>query len=201
MAVQQGAVARAPLQWGSGGDLRSSFKGTTTPSKAFVKTTQAFPRLVTKCNAAFSVTEQKGADSSLADVEADGRVFNFAAGPATLPAKVVKQAQEELFNWRGSGMSVMEMSHRGKEFMGIIQKAERDFRELLKVPDNYAVLFLQGGASTQFSAIPLNLCGPEDVADYIVTGTALSALGSCWSEKFSLHVATCVFASVSNGLL
>jgi len=171
MAVQQGVVARPQF---AVGDLSSSFKGASIVNAkvAFPNGVRAFPRLVTKCTATSSVAEQKGADSSLADVEADGRVFNFAAGPATLPAKVVKQAQEELFNWRGSGMSVMEMSHRGKEFTAIIQKAEKDFRELLKVPDNYAVLFLQGGASTQFSAIPLNLAGPEDVADYIVTGAA-----------------------------
>lgn len=175
MAGQQGMVARNPSVVRAVGDLSSSFKGAASfNAKAFpsgVKVAQAFPRLVTKCTAAPSIAEQKGADSSLANIEADGRVFNFAAGPATLPAKVVKQAQDELFNWRGSGMSVMEMSHRGKEFTAIIQKAEKDFRELLKVPDNYAVLFLQGGASTQFSAIPLNLCGPDDVADYIVTGT------------------------------
>lgn len=172
-AVQQGVVARNQF---AVGDLSSTFKGATVSNtRAFpsgMNATQAFPRLVTKCAATSSVAEQKGADSSLADVEADDRVFNFAAGPATLPAKVVKKAQEELFNWRGSGMSVMEMSHRGKEFTAIIQKAEKDFRELLKIPDDYAVLFLQGGASTQFSAIPLNLAGPEDVADYIVTGSA-----------------------------
>lgn len=173
MAVQQGVVARNQFAVRGVGELRSSFKGAAVVNaKAAPRSVQAFPRLVTRCTAVSPVAEQKGADSSLPD---DARVFNFAAGPATLPAKVVKQAQDELFNWRGSGMSVMEMSHRGKEFTSIIQKAEKDFRELLKVPDNYAVLFLQGGASTQFSSIPLNLCGPEDVADYIVTGS--------WSDK------------------
>lgn len=170
------AVKQARTQFALG-DLSSSFKGSSIANAkvAFPNGVKAYPRMVTKCMATSSVAEQKGADSALADVEADGRVFNFAAGPATLPAKVVKQAQEELFNWRGSGMSVMEMSHRGKEFLSIIQKAEKDFRELLKVPDNYAVLFLQGGASTLFSAIPLNLAGSEDAADYIVTGS--------WSDK------------------
>ncbi|KAH7433932.1 hypothetical protein KP509_07G093500 [Ceratopteris richardii] len=105
----------------------------------------------------------------------EGRVFNFAAGPATLPASVLKQAQAELYNWRGSGMSVMEMSHRGKEFLSVIQNAEASLRSLLNIPDDYAVLFLQGGATTQFSSVPLNLCKAGDAADYIVTGS--------WSDK------------------
>lgn len=107
--------------------------------------------------------------------ELDGRVFNFAAGPATLPTRVLKKAQEELLNFRSSGMSVMEMSHRSPEFLSIIQKAESDLRDLLKIPGTHEVLFLPGGASTQFSGIPLNLCEPEDVVDYIVTGS--------WSDK------------------
>jgi phosphoserine aminotransferase len=81
------------------------------------------------------------------------------------------KAQSDLFNWNESGMSVMEMSHRGKEFLSIIQKAESDLRKLLNIPEDYAVLFLQGGATTQFSAIPLNLCIPDDTVDYIVTGS------------------------------
>eukprot|EP00250_Pteridium_aquilinum_P004134 c14364_g1_i1 orf=395-1690(-) len=107
--------------------------------------------------------------------EDDGRVFNFAAGPATLPASVLKKAQEELYNWRGCGMSMMEVSHRGKEFLSVIQNAESALRSLLQIPDDYAVLFLQGGATSQFSSIPLNLCGPSDSADYIVSGS--------WSDK------------------
>ena len=103
------------------------------------------------------------------------RVFNFAAGPATLPEKVLLKAQSELYNWRGSGMSVMEMSHRGKEFLSIIQKAESDLRTLLNISDDYSVLFLQGGATTQFAAIPLNLVNPNDTVDFIVTGS--------WSDK------------------
>lgn len=108
-------------------------------------------------------------------VQEDGRVFNFAAGPATLPANVIKKAQAELYNWRGSGMSIMEVSHRGKEFTSVIQKAESDLRELLSIPANYEVLFVQGGASLQFSCLPLNLCGVDDTADYIVTGS--------WGDK------------------
>jgi phosphoserine aminotransferase len=103
------------------------------------------------------------------------RVFNFAAGPATLPENVLLKAQSELYNWHGSGMSVMEMSHRGKEFLSIIQKAESDLRTLLNIPSNYSVLFLQGGATTQFAAVPLNLCKPDDVVDYIITGS--------WGDK------------------
>ncbi|XP_057956898.1 phosphoserine aminotransferase 1, chloroplastic-like [Malania oleifera] len=103
------------------------------------------------------------------------RVFNFAAGPATLPEIVLKKAQSELCNFRGSGMSVMEMSHRGKEFLSIIQKAESDLRNLLDIPPEYAVLFLQGGGTTQFAAIPLNLCNPDDPVDFIVTGS--------WGDK------------------
>ena len=85
------------------------------------------------------------------------RVYNFSAGPAVLPEDVLKEAADEMLDYKGSGQSVMEMSHRSKEFDGIIKEAEADFRELLGLPDNYKVLFLQGGASTQFAMIPLNL--------------------------------------------
>lgn len=103
------------------------------------------------------------------------RVYNFSAGPAALPEDVLKQADAELLDWNGSGMSVMEMSHRGKEFMSIAETAEADLRELMAVPDNYKVLFLQGGASSQFAAIPLNLIGRTGKADYMKTGS--------WSKK------------------
>ncbi|HZE11279.1 MAG TPA: aminotransferase class V-fold PLP-dependent enzyme, partial [Burkholderiales bacterium] len=83
------------------------------------------------------------------------RVFNFSAGPAVLPEEVLAQAASEMLDWHGSGMSVMEMSHRGKEFIEIAATAEKDFRELLKVPSNYKVLFLQGGATLHFAAIPM----------------------------------------------
>ncbi|PUB91659.1 MAG: 3-phosphoserine/phosphohydroxythreonine transaminase, partial [gamma proteobacterium symbiont of Ctena orbiculata] len=85
------------------------------------------------------------------------RVFNFSAGPAMLPEEVLQQAREEMLDWRGSGMSVMEMSHRGKEFMSIAEQAESDLRALLQIPDNYKVMFLQGGASSQFAMVPMNL--------------------------------------------
>src|SRR4030065_1532124 len=85
------------------------------------------------------------------------RVFNFSAGPAVLPEAVLQQPQDELLDWRGSGTSVMEMSHRGKEFMGIAAKAEADLRELMNIPAHYKVLFLQGGASAQFAMVPTNL--------------------------------------------
>ncbi len=97
------------------------------------------------------------------------RVYNFSAGPAVLPEEVLLEAQAEMLDYRGSGMSVMEMSHRGKVFDGIIKEAEKDLRELMQIPDNYKVLFLQGGAWSQFSAIPMNLM-KHGKAAYIVTG-------------------------------
>ena len=97
------------------------------------------------------------------------RVYNFSAGPAVLPEEVLREAQEEMLDYRGCGMSVMEMSHRGKVFDGIIKEAEKDLRELMNIPDNYKVLFLQGGAHQQFSAVPMNLY-KNGKAAYIVTG-------------------------------
>ncbi len=102
-------------------------------------------------------------------------IYNFSAGPAVLPKAVLLQAQAELLDWHGSGMSVMEMSHRGKEYMGIHAQAEADLRELLGIPSNYKVLFLQGGAHLQFSMIPLNLLRGKLSADYVNTGE--------WSKK------------------
>ena len=99
------------------------------------------------------------------------RVYNFSAGPAALPEEVLKQAAEEMLDWQGNGMSVMEMSHRGKAFVSIAEQAEADLRELMNVPDNYKVLFLQGGATGQFSAIPLNLGAEKQAADYVVNGS------------------------------
>ncbi len=103
------------------------------------------------------------------------RVFNFAAGPAALPAPVLEQARDELLDWRGSGMSVMEISHRSKAFMGVAEEAEALLRELLSVPANYQVLFLQGGATGQFAAIALNLARADSTVDYLNTGA--------WSKK------------------
>ncbi len=103
------------------------------------------------------------------------QILNFSAGPAMLPTEVLKHAQSELLDWRGSGMSVLEMSHRGKEYMNIQAEAEADLRELLNIPANYKVLFLQGGASTQFSNIPINLLRGKKTADYLNTGE--------WSKK------------------
>jgi len=98
------------------------------------------------------------------------RIINFSAGPATLPLTVLQQVQEELLDWRGSGMSVMEMSHRDKEFMSIASEAEKDLREVAGIPANYRVLFMQGGATAQFSLIPLNLLRGKAGADYVLTG-------------------------------
>ncbi len=97
------------------------------------------------------------------------RVFNFSAGPSVLPEVVLKQCAEDMMDYKGSGMSVMEMSHRSKVYDNIIKEAEQDLRDLLEIPDNYKVLFLQGGASQQFAAVPLNLM-KNGVADYIITG-------------------------------
>ena len=102
-------------------------------------------------------------------------IYNFSAGPAVLPREVLLQAQAEMLDWHGSGMSVMEMSHRGKEFISIAAQAEADLRELMAIPDNYKVLFLQGGAHLQFSMIPLNLLRGKLSADYVNTGE--------WSKK------------------
>jgi len=104
------------------------------------------------------------------------RLHNFSAGPAALPEPVLERAKAELLDYEGKGLSVMEMSHRSKEFVGIAERAEADLRELLAVPDDYAVLFLQGGATAQFSAVPLNLTSSaDDVAAYVNTGA--------WSKK------------------
>ena len=98
-----------------------------------------------------------------------GRVYNFSAGPAVLPEEVLKEAAEEMLDYKGTGMSVMEMSHRSKAYEEIIKTAEQDLRDLMNIPDNYKVLFLQGGASQQFAMIPMNLM-KNGVADYIITG-------------------------------
>ncbi|MBM5811230.1 MAG: 3-phosphoserine/phosphohydroxythreonine transaminase [Gammaproteobacteria bacterium] len=98
------------------------------------------------------------------------RVFNFSAGPAALPLPVLEQARDELLDWRGGGMSVMEVSHRGKPFIAVAEQAEADLRELLAIPAAYKVLFLQGGATAQFAGVPLNLCPAGTQADYIDSG-------------------------------
>src|SRR5215831_17120731 len=103
------------------------------------------------------------------------RVFNFSAGPAVLPEEVLQKAAAEMLDWHGSGMSVMEMSHRGKEFVGIAAKAEADLRTLLAIPARYKVLFLQGGAIGENAIVPLNLLGGRTSADYVNTGS--------WSKK------------------
>ncbi|MDX9884965.1 3-phosphoserine/phosphohydroxythreonine transaminase [Thauera sp.] len=103
------------------------------------------------------------------------RVWNFGAGPAALPEEVLRQAADEMLDWHGSGMGVMEMSHRGKEFTAIATQAEADLRALLAVPANYRILFMQGGAIAENAIIPMNLMGDRRVADYVITGS--------WSQK------------------
>jgi phosphoserine aminotransferase len=103
------------------------------------------------------------------------RVFNFSAGPAVLPLEVLEQAQAEMLDWKAGGMSVMEVSHRGKAFVACAAEAEADLRDILAIPPNYKVLFLQGGATAQFSFIPMNLARPDQTVDYVNTGN--------WSKK------------------
>jgi len=103
------------------------------------------------------------------------KVYNFGAGPGMLPEEVLKVAQEEMLDWRGTGMSIMELGHRGAEFKIVAEESEANLRHLLAVPDNYHVLFLAGGATTQFSMVPLNLLAKKNTADYIDTGI--------WSKK------------------
>jgi len=103
------------------------------------------------------------------------RVYNFSAGPAAIPPKVLEQVQADIPSWKNSGMSVMEISHRGKDFMATAEKAEQDLRDLLNIPGDYRVLFLQGGATMQFSMVPLNLSRDGDTVDYVQTGS--------WSKK------------------
>ncbi len=103
------------------------------------------------------------------------RAYNFCAGPAALPTAVLEKAQHDMLDWQGKGLSIMEMSHRSADYVAVAEKAEADLRKLMNIPENYKVLFLQGGASLQFSAIPLNLLGKNNKADYIHTGI--------WSEK------------------
>ncbi|HWA37498.1 MAG TPA: 3-phosphoserine/phosphohydroxythreonine transaminase [Burkholderiales bacterium] len=103
------------------------------------------------------------------------RIFNFSAGPAMLPTEALARAGDEMLDWRGTGMSIMEMSHRGKEFISVYEEAERDLRELLALPASHRILFLQGGATLQFAQVPMNLLHGRGKADYVVTGE--------WSKK------------------
>jgi phosphoserine aminotransferase len=116
-----------------------------------------------------------GGVGELRETDVSKRAFNFCAGPAALPEAVLQRAQAELLDWNGKGLSVMEMSHRSDDYVAIAEKAEQDLRDLLAVPSNYKVLFLQGGASQQFAEIPLNLLPENGTADYIDTGI--------WSKK------------------
>ncbi len=104
------------------------------------------------------------------DTDTSHQVYNFSAGPAVLPEPVLRQAQAELPDWHGTGMSVMEMSHRGSDFVQIAEHAEARLRDLMAVPDDYRVLFLQGGATGQFAAVPMNLSAQSAAADYVITG-------------------------------
>jgi phosphoserine aminotransferase len=122
-----------------------------------------------------SFPEQSGAETASSTVDDMTRAYNFCAGPAALPQSVLSEAQKDLVNYKGKGLSVMEMSHRSADYVAIAEEAERDLRELLKVPANYKVLFMQGGASQQFAQIPMNLLRGKNTADYVNTGM--------WSTK------------------
>ena len=117
------------------------------------------------------------------------RVFNFSPGPAALPTAVLERAQAELLNWRGTGMSVMEVSHRGKDFVELAAHSERTLRGLLGIPDHYKVLFLQGGATAQFAAVPLNLADDRSRVDYVLTGN--------WGQKASAEASRYVDVNVA----
>ena len=111
------------------------------------------------------------------------RIYNFSAGPAVLPLPVLERARDEMLSLNGIGMSVMEISHRSTHFEAILAKAEAGIRELLQVPANYKILFLQGGASLQFSMIPINFLGADQTADYVTTGF--------WSRKALVEAKRC----------
>jgi len=120
------------------------------------------------------------------------RVYNFSAGPAALPFEVLEQIKSDLFDWQGTGMSVMEVSHRGKEFVELAARAEATVRELLGVPDDYSVIFPQGGATMQMAMAPMNLAAPGDTADYVVTGS--------WGKKAAGEAAKfCTVNVVADG--
>merc|ERR1719215_1234668 len=122
---------------------------------------------------------------------AEGRVYNFSAGPSIMPVEVLQEVQKEMVNYKNSGMSVMEMSHRSKEFVAIASEAEKNLRDILEVPEEYKVCFFQGGATLQFSAVPLNMLGSKSKADYLITGQ--------WGEKAHKEAAKyCVSQAVCN---
>ncbi|PHQ80652.1 MAG: hypothetical protein COB66_04245 [Coxiella sp. (in: Bacteria)] len=120
-------------------------------------------------------------------------VFNFSPGPAMIPDDVMQKAEKEFRNWHDSGTSVMEISHRGQDFIDVAAKAEQDLRDLLDVPDNYQVLFLQGGAQLQNAAIPMNIMGDHTTANYVVTGT-WSAISAKEAQKYATVVTSCDMA-------
>lgn len=128
------------------------------------------------------------------------RIYNFSAGPAVLPLEVLQQAQSEMTSLNGIGMSVMEVSHRSKHFAPVLEAAKSGIRELLRVPDNYKILFLQGGASLQFSMIPLNFLGQDETADYVITGAwgkkAIKEAKRCGDAKAIFSTADSGFKSV-----
>eukprot|EP01026_Neomeris_dumetosa_P052015 TRINITY_DN4589_c0_g2_i2.p2 TRINITY_DN4589_c0_g2~~TRINITY_DN4589_c0_g2_i2.p2 ORF type:complete len:223 (-),score=30.89 TRINITY_DN4589_c0_g2_i2:51-671(-) len=154
--------------------LSTNFKLGQPQGSAFVRSTPK--RVVVRSRVGVGCVKATAVAEEVVPLQQPyGRVFNFSAGPACLPLDILEQVRDDVVSWQGCGMSVMEMSHRGKEFDSIIKSAEADLRQLLSIPDNYQVLFLQGGASTQFSAVPLNLTAEGDSVDQLITGS--------WSKK------------------
>jgi hypothetical protein len=116
------------------------------------------------------------------------RVYNFSAGPAALPLEVLETIRNDIPDWQSTGMSVMEVSHRSKDFVALAERAEANFRELLAIPDSYSVLFVQGGATLQMSMAPMNLAGSDDTVDYVITGSwGKKAAGEARTSRTSRH--------------
>jgi phosphoserine aminotransferase len=139
-------------------------------AKTAARTARTARRATAKPRAKAPAAKARKAKAAPPHIKAAARIFNFGAGPATMPVEVLEKAKWELVNWQSAGMSVMEMSHRGKEFVAIAAEAEADLRKLLAIPANYKVLFLQGGATMHFSGVPMNLLGTAKSADYVNTG-------------------------------
>lgn len=151
---------------------------------------KSYKRCATRsCAAQSNREDQVTVSSTTASVPATKRIFNFNAGPAALPLPVLEHIREELLDWRGSGMSVMEMSHRSPEYESINAAAEQKLRSLLAIPDDYAVIFLQGGGSLQFSMVPMNLCLTGKPVDVLHTGAWTSKAISELKKSFPYHIA------------
>src|SRR5690606_15942075 len=129
------------------------------------------------------------------------RLYNFCAGPAALPLPVLEQARDEITDWHGKGLSIMEMSHRSKEFVAVAAQAEQDLRDLLKIPANYKVLFMQGGAHSQFSMVPMNLLRGGKKANYIVTGQWSKMVVGIDKRYAVVHISASIYGNNFTSIL